>query len=345
MVADLDYPEPEARGLRPSEKAAVLLVALGRELAARVIQFLNEDEVERVTFEMVHMGVIAADVRQTVIEEFREILSAQQMLTSGGAQYAEEVLAKALGEDRAAEVIGRLIASLKVTPFEFARTADPAQILTFIQDEHPQTQALILAYLRPEQAAMVIAELAPDVQADVAQRLATLDRTPPDVLRDVESVIERRMASLSTDDYGAAAGGVQTLVDILARVDRTTEKTIFESLSETAPELAEEVRNRMFVFEDVIQLENRTIQQILMEVETSDLALALKTASEEVKRVIFSNVSSRAAERIKEDMEYMGPVRVRQVEEAQQRIVSVIRRLEEAGEIAISRGGEDQLVV
>ncbi|MBD3174647.1 MAG: flagellar motor switch protein FliG [Armatimonadia bacterium] len=331
--------------LRPAQKAAVLLVALGRELAADVIQHLNEEEVERVTFEMVHLGVVNSATRQAVLQEFKELLEAQEILSAGGAEYAEEVLAQALGDDRAAEVIGRLIASLKVTPFEFARSADASQILTFIQDEHVQTQALILAYLKAEQSAAVLSELSPDIQADVAKRIATLDRTPPDVIRDVESVIERRMASLSTEDYGAAAGGVQTLVDILGRVDRTTEKTIFESLSETAPELAEEVRNRMFVFEDVIQLDNRTIQQILMEIETADLAMALKSASQEVQDTIFANVSTRAADRIREDMEFMGPVRVRQVEEAQQRIVAVIRRLEEAGEIAISRGGEDELVV
>ncbi len=331
--------------IRSAQKAAILLVALGRETASRVVQHLSEDEVERVTFEMVHLGMVDAATRSAVIEEFRGILEAQEIIASGGAEYAEEVLAAALGEDRAAEVIGRLIASLKVTPFEFARTADPSQILTFIQDEHPQTQALILAYLTAEQAAAVLAELPQDVQADVARRIATLDRTPPDVIRDVESVIERRMASLSTEDYGSVAGGVQTLVDILGRVDRTTEKTIFESLSETAPELAEEVRNRMFVFEDVVQLDNRTIQQVLMEIETNDLALALKSASKDVQSAIFANVSSRAAERIREDMEFMGPVRVAQVQEAQQRIVNVIRRLEEAGEIMLSRGGEDELVV
>ncbi len=331
--------------LRASQKAAILLVALGRETASKVIRHLSEEEVERVTFEMVHLGMVDTTTRALVVGEFRTILEAHEMISSGGAEYAEDVLAAALGEERAAEVIGRLIASLKVTPFEFTRTADPSQILTFIQDEHPQTQALILAYLTSEQAAAVLSELPPDAQSDVARRIATLDRTPPDVIRDVESVIERRMASLSTEDYGAAVGGVDTLVNILGRVDRTTEKTIFESLSETAPELAEEVRNRMFVFEDIVQLDNRTIQQVLTEIEMNDLALALKGSTKEVQDLVFANISSRAQERIKEDMEFLGPVRVAQVQESQQRIVNVIRRLEDAGEIMLSRGGDDELVV
>lgn len=334
-----------AEDLRSSQKAAILLVALGRETASKVIRHLSEEEVERVTFEMVHLGMVDSTTRAMVVSEFRTILEAHEMISSGGAEYAEDVLAAALGEERAAEVIGRLIASLKVTPFEFTRTADPSQILTFIQDEHPQTQALILAYLTSEQAAAVLSELPPDAQSDVARRIATLDRTPPDVIRDVESVIERRMASLSTEDYGAAVGGVDTLVNILGRVDRTTEKTIFESLSETAPELAEEVRNRMFVFEDIVQLDNRTIQQVLTEIEMNDLALALKGSTQEVAELVFGNISSRAQERIKEDMEFLGPVRVAQVQEAQQRIVNVIRRLEDAGEIMLSRGGDDELVV
>jgi flagellar motor switch protein FliG len=334
-----------AEDLRTSQKAAILLVALGRETASKVIRHLSEEEVERVTFEMVHLGMVDSTTRAMVVAEFRTILEAHEMISSGGAEYAEDVLAAALGEERAAEVIGRLIASLKVTPFEFTRTADPSQILTFIQDEHPQTQALILAYLTSEQAAAVLSELPPDAQSDVARRIATLDRTPPDVIRDVESVIERRMASLSTEDYGAAVGGVDTLVNILGRVDRTTEKTIFESLSETAPELAEEVRNRMFVFEDIVQLDNRTIQQVLTEIEMNDLALALKGSTQEVAELVFANISSRAQERIKEDMEFLGPVRVAQVQEAQQRIVNVIRRLEDAGEIMLSRGGDDELVV
>jgi len=330
--------------LTSAQKAAVLVVCLGRQLASKVLGYLNDEEIEQLTFEMVNLGTIPGVVRTHVLEEFRNILEAREAITIGGAEFAQQVLAEALGEQKALEVINRLTSMLKVNPFEFARSADPSQIITFIQEEHPQTIALILAYLKPEQAAAVIAELPQDTQADVARRVATLGRTPPDVIRKVENVLERKMSSLLQEDF-TLAGGVQALVDILGRVDRATERAIFERLSEQAPELAEEVKNRMFVFEDIVNLDNRTIQQIMMEIETNDLALALKSASDEVKNCIFRNVSTRAGERLREDMEYMGPVRVRQVEEAQQRIVNVIRRLEDAGEIVISRGGEDEVIV
>jgi flagellar motor switch protein FliG len=340
MMRDSTSPED----LTSAQKAAVLVVSLGRETAARVLSYLAEEEIEQLTFEMVNLGSVTADVRRYVLEEFRSIIDAQEAITMGGAEFAQQVLAEALGAEKAAEVISRLTAMLKVNPFEFARSADPSQIVTFIQDEHPQTIALILAYLKPEQSAAVLGGLPQEVQADVARRIATLGRTPPDVIRKVETVLERKMSTLLQEDF-TLAGGVQALVDILGRVDRSTERSIFERLSEQAPELAEEVKNRMFVFEDIVSMDNRTIQQVLMEIETQDLALALKTASEEVRDAIFRNVSSRAAERLREDMEFMGPVRVRQVEEAQQRIVNVIRRLEDAGEIVLSRGGEDEVVV
>ncbi|HQK93683.1 MAG TPA: flagellar motor switch protein FliG [Armatimonadota bacterium] len=330
--------------LTPPQKAAVLVVCLGRDLAAKVLGYLSEEEIEQLTFEMVNLGTISPEVRDHVLEEFRHVVEAQQAITVGGAEYAHQLLAQALGEDKAMEVIDRLTALLKVNPFEFARSADPAQVLSFIQDEHPQTIALILAHLKAEQSAAVLAELPADIQADVARRVATLGRTPPDVVRKVETVLERKMSSLLQEDY-ALAGGVQALVDILARVDRTTERSIFERLSEQAPELAEEVKNRMFVFEDIVNLDDRTIQQIVMEIDSADLALALKGSSAEVQECVFRNVSARAGERLREDMEYMGPVRVRQVEEAQQRIVNVIRRLEDTGEIVISRGGEDEVIV
>ena len=229
-------------------------------------------------------------------------------------------------------------------PFDFARKADPAQLLNFIQNEHPQTIALILAYLKPEQAAIILSSLSLEKQADVAARIATMDSTSPEIIKEVERILENKLASMVTSDF-TSAGGIETIVDILLSVDRGTEKHIMESLEMRDDELAEEIKKRMFVFEDIVKLDNRSVQRFLREVDNNDLALALKSTSEEVANVIFSNMSKRLQEMIKEDMEFMGPVRLRDVEEAQQRIVNVIRRLEDAGEIVVSRGGGDEIVV
>ena len=265
---------------------------------------------------------------------------AQQYIAEGGIGYARELLEKALGNDKAQTVISKLTASLQVRPFEFVRKTDPSQVYNFIQDEHPQTIALILSYLTPTQSAMIIGALSPEKQADVAKRIATMDRTSPDVIKEVEGVLERKLASLVNQDY-AIIGGVDAVVDILNTVDRTTEKHIMESLEIDEPELADEIRKKMFVFEDIKILDDRAIQRVLRDVENNDIAIALKGANEEVQNIIFNNLSKRLAAMIKEDMEFMGPVRMKDVEEAQQKIVAIIRKLEDAGEIVVSRGGGD----
>ncbi len=331
-------------GLNGVQKAAVLLIALGPERSADVFKHLKEDEIEELTLEIANTRSISPQIKEDVLEEFYQVCLAQQYIAEGGIGYAKELLDKALGADKAQEVITKLTASLQVRPFEFVRKTDPSQLLNFIQDEHPQTIAMILSYLTSAQAAMVIGALPPEKQADVAKRIAMMDRTSPDVIKEVEKVLERKLASLVNQDY-TIVGGVDAIVNILNTVDRSTEKHIMESLEIEEPELADEIRKKMFVFEDILLLDDRAIQRVLRDVENSDLGIALKGANEEVQNVIFKNLSKRLAAMIKEDMEFMGPVRMKDVEEAQQKIVSVIRKLEDAGEIVISRGGGDEIVV
>lgn len=326
------------------QKAAILLIALGPDVSARVFKNLREDEIEDLTLEIAAMQRVEPEHKDAVMVEFQELCLASEYISQGGIEYAKEVLEKALGSDRAHEVIARLTASLQVRPFDFARKADPSQLLGFIQNEHPQTIALIMAYLQPEQAGIILSALPADRQADVARRLATLDRTSPDVLREIESTLERKLSSFMIQDF-TAAGGVESAVEVLNRVDRVTERTIMDTLEEEDPELADEIRKRMFMFEDIVKLDDRAIQQVIREVDSRDWALALKTVSDDVANAIYRNMSKRAGDMLKEDIEYMGPVRLRDVEEAQQRIVSTIRRLEETGEIIISRGGEDEIIV
>ncbi|HHW71493.1 MAG TPA: flagellar motor switch protein FliG [Clostridiales bacterium] len=330
--------------LSGKEKAAILLVALGTEKASEIYKHLTEEEIEQLTLEIANMRKVEPDVSDAVIEEFYEICLAQNYIAEGGISYAKEVLEKALGSQKALELINRLTSSLQVRPFEFVRKADPTQVLNFIQDEHPQTIALILAYLNPTQAAAILSELPQDKQADVASRIATMDSTSPEIVKEVERILEKKLSSMVDSDF-TEAGGIDTIVDILLSVDRGTEKHIIETLEIRDGELAEEIKKRMFVFEDIVTLDNRSIQRFLREVDNSDLALALKGSSEEVSNVIFANMSKRLQEMIKEDMEFMGPVRLRDVEEAQQRIVNIIRRLEDAGEIVIARGGGDEIIV
>ena len=331
-------------GLNGVQKAAVLLIALGPERSADVFKHLKEDEIEELTLEIANTRSISPQIKEDVLEEFYQICLAQRYIAEGGIGYAKELLDKALGADKAQEVITKLTASLQVRPFEFVRKNDPSPLVNFIKDEHPQTIAMILYYLNKAQAAMVIGALPPEKQADVAKRIAMMDRTSPDVIKEVEKVLERKLASLVNQDY-TIVGGVDAIVNILNTVDRSTEKHIMESLEIEEPELADEIRKKMFVFEDILLLDDRAIQRVLRDVENSDLGIALKGANEEVQNVIFKNLSKRLAAMIKEDMEFMGPVRMKDVEEAQQKIVSVIRKLEDAGEIVISRGGGDEIVV
>ena len=326
------------------QKAAILLIALGPERSADIFKHLKEDEIEELTLEIANTRSVSPQVKEDVLNEFYQICLAQQYIAEGGIGYAKELLDKALGEDRAKEVITKLTASLQVRPFEFVRKTDPSQLLNFIQDEHPQTIAMILSYLTSAQAALVIGALPPEKQADVAKRIAMMDRTSPDVIKEVERVLEKKLSSLVNQDY-TIVGGVDAIVNILNTVDRTTEKHIMESLEIEEPELADEIRKKMFVFEDILLLDDRAIQRVLRDVDNADLGVALKGANEEVQNVIFKNLSKRLAAMIKEDMEFMGPVRMKDVEEAQQKVVSVIRKLEDSGEIVISRGGGDEIVV
>lgn len=332
-------------GLTGRQKAAILLIGLGPELAARVFRHLHQGEIEAVSLEIANQRSVAPEDRDAVMTEFYQMAMAQQYISAGGMDYARELLEKALGPQKAMEILQRLTASLQVRPFDFIRKADPSQILSFIQNEHPQTIALIMAYLHPDQASAILSSLPPDRQADVARRIAIMDRTSPEVLKEVERVLERKLSSLVSEDY-TAAGGVESVVEVLNRVDRSTEKTIMEALAVQDPALAEEIKKRMFLFEDIVALDNRSVQRVLREVDMNrDLPLALKIASEEVKQKIFRNISRRAAENLREAMEYLGPVRLRDVEEAQTRIVNIIRRLEEEGEIVVGRGGGDDIVV
>ena len=326
------------------QKAAILLIALGPERSADIFKHLKEDEIEELTLEIANTRSVSPQVKEDVLNEFYQICLAQQYIAEGGIGYAKELLDKALGEDRAKEVITKLTASLQVRPFEFVRKTDPSQLLNFIQDEHPQTIAMILSYLTSAQAALVIGALPPEKQADVAKRIAMMDRTSPDVIKEVERVLEKKLSSLVNQDY-TIVGGVDAIVNILNTVDRTTEKHIMESLEIEEPELADEIRKKMFVFEDILLLDDRAIQRVLRDVDNADLGVALKAANEEVQNVIFKNLSKRLAAMIKEDMEFMGPVRMKDVEEAQQKVVSVIRKLEDSGEIVISRGGGDEIAV
>ncbi len=331
-------------GISGIQKAAVLLISLGPEMSAKIFKHLKEDEIEDLTLEIANTRSVSPQTKDEVLNEFYEICLAQQYIAEGGIGYAKELLEKALGVDKAQDVIGRLTASLQVRPFEFVRKTDASQLLNFIQDEHPQTIALILSYLPSAQASQIIASLPLDKQADVAKRIAQMDRTSPDVIKEVEKILERKLASLVNQDY-TIVGGVDAIVEILNFVDRGTEKHIMENLEIEEPELAEEIKRKMFVFEDILSLDDKTIQRVLRDVDNNDLGVALKAAAEEVQNVIFNNLSSRLATMIKEDMDFMGPVRMKDVEEAQQKIVNIIRKLEDSGEIIVARGGGDEIVV
>ncbi len=331
-------------GFKGVQRAAILLISLGPERSAGIFKHLKEEEIEEMTLEIANIRSVTPQVKEAVITEFYELCLAQQYIAEGGIGYAKDLLEKALGSEKAMDVIGKLTASLQVKPFEFVRKTDATQLINFIQDEHPQTIALILSYLAPSQSALVMSALPPERQADVARRIAVMDRTSPDIIKEVEKVLESKLASLVNQDY-TIIGGVDAVVEILNTVDRGTERHIMETLEVEAPELAEEIRKKMFVFEDILLLDDRAIQRVLRDVENNDLTMAMKSTKDEVKEAIFNNMSKRLAVMIKEDMDFLGPVRMKDVEEAQQKIVNVIRKLEDSGEIVISRGGGDEIVV
>ncbi len=325
------------------KKAAILMISLGPDIAADVYRCLSDDEIEQITLEVANLGAVPEELTSQVIEEFYHTAMAKQYIAHGGISTAREILEKALGPAKAMEIIERLQGMLQGTPFDFLKKVDPNHLLNFIQSEHPQTVALILAHLEYDQSAVIMSALAPDMQTEVALRIATMDQTSPEIISEVERVLERKIATVLSQEF-SVAGGIEALAELLNRVDRATEKSILETLEEENQELAVEIKKLMFTFDDVILLDDRAIQQVLREVDMKELAVALKGANEEVRTKIFNNVSSRAADNIRDDMEFMGPVRVKQVEEAQQKIVAIIRRLEESGEIIINRGGEEELM-
>lgn len=329
--------------LTGKEKAAILLITLGPQKSAEIFKHLTEEEIEELTLQIANMRKVSPEEKQEIIEDFYQLCLAQEYISEGGINYAKEVLERALGDDKAEDIINRLTSSLQVRPFEFARKAEANQLLNYIQNEHPQTIALILSYLSPSKSAQILSSLPEEKQAEVTRRIAIMDRTSPEVVKEIEQVLESKFSNIVSQDF-AEAGGIQTVVDILNSVDRGTEKYILEEIDMKNAELSDEIRKRMFVFEDIVELDNRSIQRIIREVDNSQWAIALKGASEDVKEAIFTNMSNRLVEMIKEDIEFMGPIRLRDIEEAQQNIVNTIRKLEEEGEIITPRGG-DEIVV
>ena len=332
------------KGIPGKEKVAILLVALGNEIAAEIYKRLDDATIEIVTLEIANLRKVTPEARLEVLKDAQEMLLAREYMARGGVDYARDILERALGTERAQSLLTRITASLQVRPFDFMRHTDAQQILGFIQGEHPQTIALIMAYLEPEQAASIISGLPALLQAEVAKRIARMDRITPEVLREVERVLERKLSTVMGQDF-TLAGGIDAIVGIINNADRATERNIMENLEENDPDLADEIKRRLFVFEDISKMDDRSLQRVLREVEMKELSLALKGATEELREKFFKNMSKRAAEMLREDMEYMGPVRVRDVEESQQKVVNVVRALEDAGEIVISRGGEEELIV
>lgn len=330
--------------LSGKKKAAIVLLSLGAEKASNVLKQFSEQEIENITMEIANLSRVEKEQTDKVLEEFLLLGQAQQFMLEGGVDYARDILEKTLGHHKAVEIIKRLKEQVKVKPFTFVRHSDPKQLVNMISGEHPQTIALILSYLDADQAALVLSDLPEHNRADIARRIAVMERTSPEILKEVEKVLKEKMSTVFQQDF-TQAGGIDTVVNVLNQVDRGTEKLILEELEKEDAELADEIRQRMFIFEDVITLDDASIQRVVREVDSKELAKALKGASEEVKDRIFRNISKRAAEMLREDLDFMGPVRLREVEEAQQNIVGIIRRLDEAGEIIISRGGEDAIIV
>jgi len=326
-------------------KAAVLMVQLGRERSAAVLSAMREGEIEEITSEIARLENIDSATADLVMEEFHNTMLARRYYSRGGLNFAREVLESSLGSDKAREAMARLTASLTEMPFQFLRRADPRILLSFLQDEHPQTIALVLSYTGAEQAAVILGGLKPDLQSDVAHRIALMERTSPESVRIVEKVFEKKLSSMLVQSGdGSKVGGLKPLVDIINRSDRTTERLILESLEQRNPELAELVRAQMFMFDDIVSLDDKAVQLVLRQVEVADIATALKGARDEVKRKVFANMSERASQNLEEEIALLGPVRLKTVEEAQAKVVHEIRQLDEAGQIVIQRGSEDELV-
>lgn len=335
----------EKNKLNGIQKVAILFITLGPEASAGILKKLPESEIQKITYEIANIPSVSSEQRENILNEFLETNKAKDYIVEGGMDYARILLSKALGPQKASEILSRVSeTSQQYRPFAIARKADTSQLLNVLNYEHPQTIALILCYLQPDKAAQVLAELTEEVQSDVALRIATMSNTSPMVIKEIEKVLNSKLFSIVRTEI-TSLGGVKTLVDILNQVDRNTEKNITEGLEREDEALAEKIKNSMFVFEDVIILDDVSIQRVLREIEVKELALALKGCSEDVANTIYKNQSKRAAASLKEDIEFLGPVRLMEVEKSQQKIVSIIRRLEESGEIIISRGGEYAIIM
>jgi len=325
------------------KKASAVIISLGTETASVIYKYLREEEIEQLTLEIAMLQDLTAEQTEQCLDEFYNLCLAQKYVTEGGIEYAREILNKALGPQAASNLIERVNKTIKTRSFDFLRKADPKHLISMIQNEHPQTIALILSYLRANQASEILAELPRELQLDVAQRIAVMDRTSPEMVKEVEKTLSKRFSSVATMDF-AQIGGVKYMAEIMNSVDRGTEKYILEEMGKKDPGLAEEIRKLMFVFEDITTLDSAAIQRFLRDVDTKDLLIALKGSSEEISQVFYRNMSTRMAEMMQEDAQYLHGVRLADVEDAQQRMVAIVRKLEESGEIFISRGGKDEVI-
>lgn len=326
------------------QKAAILIIAIGIESASQIFKNMKDKDIEKLAVDIANLKDVPSTITEAVVEEFYQMMMAQEYIAQGGMEYAKALLEKALGPRKAHEIVSKVEAAVHVSGFKLLKEVDPNQLLNFIQHEHPQTISLILANLEPAQTASILSELPPEIQSEVAYRIATMGKISPDLLNDIEGILESQVETVFGQDL-SAAGGPKSVAEILNLAGRSTEKSVLADLEKRNPELATEIKNLMFVFEDIVLLDNRSVQRVLREVDSKELGLALKVATEEVKEVVFRNMSERASGLLKEELEFMGPVRLKDVEESQLKIVEVIRTLEEEGEIVISgRGGEEQIV-
>lgn len=332
----------QASSLTGLHKTAILLISLGSERAAGILKYFHEEKIKMISTEIANTLTLSKSIQDVVLDEFLSLTNSNQYSTSGGMEYVRELLEKAVGKEKANEIM-RLFSS-QFKPFGFINKSDTKQVVNFIADEHPQTIALILSNIDPEKAAEILNALSPEVQSDIAFRIATMERTSPEIIKEVETVLEHRFSSILSHEF-TSVGGVSDLVKILNMVDRGTEKSILTDMDDEDPELAEEIRTRLFLFEDIIHLEDNSIRKVLREVDLKDLAIALKGSNEEVASKVYNNISQRAGEMLKEDIELLGPIRLREVEEKQQAIVKIIRRMDENGEIIVSRGGQNAVVI
>ena len=338
-----DSKEVRESKLTPEQKAAAVVVSLGADKASKIYKHLSESDIERLTIEVAKLGHISPDEMELVLDEFYKTCLTQKVVTDGGMEYARAVLEKAFGESTAQSLLDKLSKSLKIRPFEFIRKSNVKNLISFLQHERPQTIALVLSYADSDQASMVISELPKEKRIKVVEAIARMESASPEAIKVVEDSLKKRFDSILTTDV-TTIGGIDYIADVMNHMDRSNEKYIFDELGKTDEELAETIRNKMFVFEDIVSMDNRSIQRFIRECDVKDIVYALKGSDEKIKELVFSNVSSRMAESIQSDLEITVNVRLRDVEEAQQRIVGVIRRLEEAGELIIVKSGKDEII-